>query len=165
MILRPEQAADIAAIRAITQAAFATAPYSDGSEGQIIDQLRADDDLAMSLVADQDGAVVGQVTLTAVSIGDSKSGWFGIGPIAVAPEKMGQGIGSALMKAAIDHLNTIGAAGVVLVGDPAYYARFGFVADGSVTYGGLPSEIVQHLVLNGPLQTGAITYPPALHGS
>lgn len=155
LTLRPETPSDVDAIRALTSAAFSGAPHSDGSEPDIVDRLRADGDLSVSLVAlangvedADDGAIVGHVALSPVRAGSAPGSWFGLGPISVAPALQGRGTGGALVEAALAQLRARGAAGCVLVGDPAYYSRFGFTS-GRFCYQGLPAEYVQHLVLDG----------------
>ena len=56
---------------------------------------------------------------------DSTEGWFGLGPVSVSPDQQGNGIGSALIKAALNQLKQAGAAGTVVLGEPDYYCRFG----------------------------------------
>lgn len=164
-LVRPETSIDVAAIRRITDAAFAETPFSDGSEGRIVDALREAGDLTLSLVAEEAGVVVGHVAFSPVRIGSDHGGWFGLGPIAVRPDRQRQGIGGRLVRTGLGVLTEQRAAGVVLIGDPAYYARFGFKGDGTVSYLDLPAENVLRLVLNGPERSGTITYAPALHGA
>lgn len=84
MKIRDETLSDQAAIFALTTAAFAPMPYSDGSEPAIIDGLRNDGDLALSLVATEAGIIVGHITFSPVSIDGVDNHWFGIGPVSVA---------------------------------------------------------------------------------
>ena len=163
-IVRDECPSDIPTIHEITVAAFATKAFGDGTEGDLIDSLRRDGDLTLSLVAEMDGLVVGQVSLSPATVG-SAEGWYGLGPVAVAPDHFKQGIGSTLIRTALGRLAEQGAAGVVLAGDPRYYSRFGFVNDGSVQYLDTDAKNVMYRTLNGPTATGAITFAPALHGA
>lgn len=164
-IIRPERPEDTVAIRRITEAAFAATAFSDGSEGAIIDALRNAGDLTLSLVAEDAGEVVGHVAFSPVRIGADHGGWFGLGPVAVRRDRQRQGIGGLLIRAGLAALKDQGAAGVVLIGDAAYYTRFGFANDGSVSYLDIPGDYVCRLVLNGPARGGAITFAPALHGA
>jgi putative acetyltransferase len=163
--IRDERPADIPTIHALTVAAFATRPYGDGTEGAIIDALRAAGDLAASLVATDGDTILGQVALSPATIGTSPGRWVGLGPIAVRPDRQRQGIGTALMQAALVRLPALGARGCVLVGDPRFYARFGFTSTGSLSYGDTPAHLVQHLTLDGPPPKGPVTFAPALHGA
>ena len=158
--IEPERESDFAVIREITAAAFDGKAYSDGTEAGLPDALRKSGDLALSLVARERGDVVGHVALSPVTIGGVE-GWFGLGPIAVRPDRQRDGIGSALIGHALDWLKQQGAAGCVLVGDPRYYSRFGFFSDGAVTYGDLEARFVQRIVLTGPDATGEVVFAPA----
>ena len=145
MNIRQERASDEDAIRAVVTAAFDGHPHSDGSEPKIVDRLRADDDLTLSLVAEQDGEIVGHIAFSPVTIGDDDSGWHGLGPVAVRPDSQGFGIGSALVQAGLEQMRERGSPGCVLVGEPAYYNRFGFESDLSINYHGQVSEYLQSL--------------------
>ncbi len=118
MRIRSETPDDITAIRALTARAFAGHPHSDGSEPAIIDRLRLADALTLSLVAEQDGAPVGHLALSPVDW-EGGHGWFGLGPVSVDPSHQGKGIGSALIRQALEHLQAAGFSGCVVAGDPA----------------------------------------------
>ena len=159
--IREERPADIAAIREVTRLAFEGLSYSDGSEPRIIDRLREDGDLVLSLVAEDAGGIIGHIALSAVEVEDGTAGWFGLGPISVLPDKQRSGIGSLLMTEAINRKREREAKGIVLLGDPAYYRRFGFVQDPKLTYPGPPPEYFQRLVLAGDPPTGEVRYAAA----
>ena len=159
--IRPEEPRDHAAIGVVTQAAFADAPHSDGSEVRIIERLRADGDLALSLVAEDCDRIVGHVAISPVEISDGSVGWYGLGPIAVLPSLQRQKIGSRLMQRAIADMRMQGARGLVLLGDPAYYARFGFEHDPALRYPGPPPKYFQRLVVAGDAPSGDVCYAPA----
>ncbi|MEM8590986.1 MAG: N-acetyltransferase [Pseudomonadota bacterium] len=160
MKLRLERPDDVSAIRALTYAAFAATSFSDGTEGAIPDKLRRDGDLVLSLLAEASGVVIGQVSVSPATVGGAE-GWYGIGPIAVAPDRFRQGIGSALIHAAIGWALGRGAAGLVLTGSDEYYPRFGFEA-GEVSYLTTPRRYCHRLVLHGPAARGEITFARAL---
>lgn len=160
MILRPERPEDAARIREITYAAFATRSWSDGAEGGLPDALRADGHLSLSLVAEEDGEVVGQVCLSPAQVG-GQDNWYGLGPIAVTPERFHQGIGGALVQGAVDWAKSQGAAGIVLTGSSDYYPRFGFES-GAVSYLTTPEQYTMRLVLHGPPAHGEIVFARAL---
>jgi putative acetyltransferase len=159
--IRPEEPRDHAAIGVVTQAAFADAPHSDGSEVRIIERLRADGDLALSLVAEDCDRIVGHVAISPVEISDGSVGWYGLGPIAVLPSLQRQKIGSRLMQRAIADMRMQGARGLVLLGDPAFYRRFGFEHDPALRYPGPPPEYFQRLVVAGDAPSGDVRYAPA----
>ena len=71
---------------------------------------------------------------------DSTEGWFGLGPVSVSPDQQGNGIGSALIKAALNQLKQAGAAGTVVLGEPDYYCRFGSKQIPGAYFTGTPAE-------------------------
>lgn len=164
MIVRPERAADIDAIRALTEAAFRTAPHADGTEHLIIDRLRAAGALTLSLVAEADGAVVGHVAFSPVTISDGSAGWYGLGPISVDPSRQGEGIGGRLIREGLDRLKALDAAGCVLLGDPAYYGRFGFAPDPRLRLDGVPPEYFMRMAFSPVYGEGTVSYHPAFYG-
>jgi putative acetyltransferase len=161
MRIRPETADDFAAIHALTEQAFRGHPHSDGSEPLIVQRLRAAGALTLSLVAEVDGALVGHVAVSPVAISDGTPGWYGLGPISVTPDRQRQGVGSALMRAALARLAAQGAAGCVLLGDPAWYGRFGFAARAGLVYPGPPADHFMALPLGGAVPQGVVSYHPA----
>lgn len=163
MRIRSEKAGDEAAIRALTLAAFEPMAFSDGSEADIVDRLRADDDLALSLVATEGDEIVGHVAFSPVLIGGER-GWFGLGPVSARPDRQRRGIGSRLIADGMAVMEERGAAGFVLVGDPDYYGRFGFRSDGRLTYGDVPARYVQWRALGTEPPAGLLRYAPAFDG-
>lgn len=164
-LIRPETPADVASIHALTAAAFAHAAHSSHTEAFIVDALRARVELTVSLVAVDESRLLGHVAVSPVSISDGSAGWFGLGPISVAPAWQGQGIGSALMDAAIDALRRQHARGCVLLGEPAYYHRFGFRAEPALVLPGVPAGYFQALCLQPPLPQGEVRYSPAFEAT
>lgn len=126
VLIRAETDADRAAIYAITTQAFAGKPYSDGSEADLNDALREAGALLLSLVAEDEGEVVGHAAFTAAVSPNGESGWYVLGPIAVAPQRQRQGIGGHLINAGLQELAARNARGCVVLGDTAYYPQFGF---------------------------------------
>ena len=164
--IRPEQPGDEDVIRALTEAAFAEAPHSDQTEAAIVDALRAADALALSLVAvDAEGSILAHVAFSGVSIESGEAGWYGLGPVSVWPRCQRQGIGTMLVADGLRRLEALGARGCVLLGDPAFYARFGFASDPALTYRGLPVQYVQRLVMVPPAPMGEIAYHPAFEAA
>jgi putative acetyltransferase len=91
-IIRPERQEDEAAIRTMTLRAFAGHPYSDGDEADVIERLREDGDLLLSLVADDEGTVIGQVTYSHARLSNGEDGWMVVGPVCVEPSRQGEGM-------------------------------------------------------------------------
>lgn len=159
--VRPESPSDVSAIEALTTAAFLAAPHTSHTEQFIVAALRRAGVLTVSLVAVEEGAVVGHVAVSPVVISDGAVGWYGLGPVSVLPARQGQGIGSRLMLEALGALRTRGAAGCVLLGDPAFYARFGFRMEPGLVLPGVPPEYFQVLAFGAALPRGVVTYHAA----
>ena len=160
-MIRAERAGDEHAIAALITETFATAPHSSGTEAKIVEDLRAAGALTVSLVAEQDGRIVGHIAFSPVTVAGEDRGWFGLGPVAVLPKHQAKGIGSALIEAGLAQLRDLGATGCVLLGDPAYYRRFGFGADPRLTFEGPPPEYFQALRLGDDAAEGEVAYQPA----
>ncbi|HWU00502.1 MAG TPA: N-acetyltransferase [Terriglobales bacterium] len=156
---------DDAAIRNLIYAAFQNhphhAPGALQSEHLLVDQLRADGALTLSLVAERNGAVVGHLAVSPVQISDGSKNWFGLGPVAVAPRHQRRGIGSALVRYGLEMLRQEKAAGLVVLGEPRFYQRFGFRADASLVLPKIPAIYFMALPLNGSLAVGTVGYHPA----
>ena len=162
--IRPEAPGDASAIDAVLGAAFAGVPHSDQSEARIVRALRWNGGLSLSLLAVRAGDCAGYVAASPVRLSGSPGRWFGLGPVAVGPRWQRQGVGQALVQAALAALRAQGAAGVVLLGDPAYYARFGFVASPDLGLPGLPAAYADHvqaLAFGGQAARGTLRYPTA----
>ncbi len=161
MYIRIERPRDAEAIHSMTVSAFQTVPYGDGSEGRVIDALRDAGALTLSLVAEEGGHIIGQATFSPVMI-DARAGpWFGLGPVAVLPQRKHQGTGSALIREGLRRIKEAGAELCVLLGDPAYYSRFGFEHDPSLLCGDGRPEAFQRLVLSGAAPTGKVAFHDA----
>lgn len=158
MQIRSEQPGDADAIRALTAAAFAGARHSSGTEAGIVDALRADGALTLSLVAVADGRIVGHVAFSPVGIDMAEGAWHGLGPLSVEPACQRQGIGQALVREGLQRLKALGASGCVVLGSPAYYGRFGFLSEPSLRYRDGPSPYFQRLILKGPAPSGQARY-------
>jgi len=122
--VRPERLEDADDVRRAHELAFGR-----GNEATLVDALRGSVD-ALSLVAVVGDHVVDHVLFTSVRIegSDRATVAVGLGPMAVLPEHQRRGVGSALMRAGLDACRRLGHAVVVVLGHPAYYQRFGFIA-------------------------------------
>ena len=164
MWIREETTADHEAIARVIEQAFAGARHADGNEARIVATLRAAGALSLSRVADVDGRIVGHVALSPVTLDDGSTGWFGLGPVAVDPADQGRGVGSALVRAVLAELPALGAHGCVVLGDPGWFARFGFRPLPTLRYGGAPAEYFQALLVGeGDAPQANVTYHPAFH--
>jgi putative acetyltransferase len=118
--IREEQPGDEAAVRAVNDEAFGQA-----LEGRIVDALRANGAVALSLVAVHDGQIVGHILYSPASI-DGKVDGAALGPMAVLPSAQRMGVGSRLVEAGIRSLEASGCPFIIVLGHPEYYPRFGF---------------------------------------
>jgi putative acetyltransferase len=180
MLIRPEIFADYDAIRQILIDAFADHPFSHQTEHLIVEALREANAMTIGLVAVEEspsnpcacgccgqsqslraGTVVGHIAFSEAKIDGKECGWFMLGPIAVDPKRQRQGIGQALVWAGLQELRKRGAQGCILVGDPAFYNRFGFKNLPSLTMQGVPPEVILSLPLTDNIPEGEVTYHTA----
>lgn len=117
---RPEHPSDAAAIRAIHEAAFPTA-----AEARLVDALRASGRLAVSIIAADTSGPVGHVAFSPVTVGEAQG--LGLAPMAVVPAHQNRGVGALLVREGIASCVAIGCGFVVVLGEPEYYGRFGFM--------------------------------------
>ena len=160
MVIRSEEPRDAARIRELIRQAFLVAEHSSGTEWKIVDGLREGGALTLSLVAEQGDNLVGHVAVSPVAI-DGTPGWYGLGPVAVLPRFQGTGIGSALVQEALDRLRLSGASGCVVVGEPAFYRRFGFLHEPALSYADVPPPYVQLCDFGAQHPFGPVRYHPA----
>lgn len=154
MILRQETEKDFQQIYDLVKVAFQTAKVSNEKEQDFINQLRVSSNYIpeLALVAEKNDKMVGHIILTKTFIvnKDSKCETLFLGPVSVVLEYRNKGVGSALINQSINSAKEMGYKSVVLVGDPAYYKRFGFKK--SIDYGirhvfDIPEEYVMVLEL------------------
>jgi putative acetyltransferase len=162
--IRPEAPSDHAAIYDLTKRAFAQMPYAGGDEQDLINKLRDAGALAISLVAELDGGIVGHVAFSPAFAADGSGGWYALGPVSAEPELKHQGIGSAIINAGLNMLREREAAGCVLVGNPAYYSRFGFLPFPELCPDGEPVEYFQILPMRTQAPTEVVGFHPLFQG-
>jgi putative acetyltransferase len=123
LTIRPETPADREAIYRVERDAFGS-----DDEPNLVDALRDGGHLALSLVAEDDGKIVGHIAFSPMTIESETETHEAVclGPIAVATSHQKQGVGSALMNAGIEELRAAGANAIILLGHTTYYPRFGF---------------------------------------
>ena len=158
MIIRKETASDVAAITAVTISAFRTLAISNHTEQFIINALRAADALAISLVAEIDGRVVGHIAFSPLTISDGTIGWYGLGPLSVLPEHQKKGIGKSLVNEGLSLLKKLGGQGCALVGHPNYYKRLGFGNFPELVYEGVPQEVFLALPFTERVPKGIVMF-------
>lgn len=159
--IRNETSADASAITAVTIAAFKSLEISHHTEQFIVAALRAAGALAVSLVAELDGRVVGHIAFSPVTLSDGTRDWYGLGPVSVLPEYQRQGIGKALVKEGLSRLKAMHAHGCCLVGHPDYYRQFGFRNTSGLALEGVPPEFFFALPFDGPMPQGAVAFHEA----
>jgi putative acetyltransferase len=97
----------------------------------VVRGLEAEPDV-LSLVLDQSDAIIGHVVFTPCRIADSRATLALLGPLAIHPHWQKQGLGGSLVREGLARLRKQGMAGVLVLGDPGYYGRFGFQAERDV---------------------------------
>ena len=155
-LIRDEQPEDTAAIYAVVAAAF-----GQPAEADLVDRLRADGDSIVSLVAVDDGRIVGHVLFSKMS---APFRALALAPVSVAPERQNAGIGSRLILAGLERATAGGWLGVFVLGEPEYYGRFGFDAGDAQRFASpYAGPYFMALALNGelPANTGEVCHAPA----
>lgn len=160
MQIRSECPEDVATIRSLITAAFKEMAYSSQTEKAIVDALRSAGALTLSLIAIEDGKIIGHVAFSPVTINSKTNGWYGLGPVSVWPNQQGRGIGQALIREGLNNLRDMNAQGCVVLGDPGYYSRFGFVSDPGLRYGDVPPEYFQRLGFTEIVPKGEVVFHP-----
>jgi putative acetyltransferase len=117
--IREERAGDVAAIRDVNKRAF-----GQDLEGNIVDALRSNVAVLLSLVATLNSEVVGHIMYSPITVGEVTGA--ALGPMAVLPGRQRQGIGSKLIKTGNRKLKDAGYPFIIVLGHPNYYPRFGF---------------------------------------
>jgi putative acetyltransferase len=162
MIIRKEKSEEFSKIYDLVKVAFQTAKVTNGKEQDFVNQLRSSGNYIpeLALVAEGGGEVIGHIMLTKTNITSDKSKYetLFLGPISVILKYRNKGVGSKLIIESLKAAKAMGFASIVLVGDPAYYHRFGFKA--SINFG------IRH-VLDIPEENvmACELFPKALHGT
>ena len=162
-MIRYAKAGDHEAIASVLTEAF-----ERPDEAQLVARLRADEDTLFELVAEEEGEVCGHVLFSRLWA-DRFELYGALAPLAVHPGRHRQGLGSKLVRSGIDCAREFGCFGLLVLGDPAYYGRFGFSAaaagEVSAPYRGQPA--FQALALEEDAFTGAmrVAYPDAFASS
>lgn len=129
--IRKETEGDFEQIHAFVETAFLTANVSGGEERAMVESIHGSDKYIpeLSLIAEQDGQIVGYIMLSKTQIDDGKNTHecLNLGPVCSSEGLRNHGIGGMLIKEAINTAREMGFSSVFLAGDRNYYGRFGFV--------------------------------------
>ncbi|GGB31173.1 N-acetyltransferase [Oceanisphaera marina] len=159
LICRTERPGDGDEIDEVVYTAFGREDEAD-----LVWDLREQGAISLSQVAEYEGAIIGHLAMSPVLINGEDIGWLGLAPVSVWPDCQRQGVATAMIHAALDSANELDWAGVVVLGDPAFYRRFGFKPaqelDLKCTYPNA-GEHFMALALKQPAPTGLVTYHPA----
>jgi putative acetyltransferase len=176
VLIRQERPDDAEAVDAVHRAAFAAGGAqptgaAEPEEVALVRALRADAGWvpALSLVAEgPDGAVVGHVVGTVGTLGGVAA--VGLGPLGVVPDHQRAGVGAALVHTVLGAADALGFPVVVLLGDPGYYRRFGFVPARSLGITAPDPAWAEHLQARAlrawdPALTGTFRYAAPFHAA
>lgn len=159
IVIRDERSGDVRAIQDVNRRAF-----GQEEEGNIVDALRYNDGVLLSLVATSGGRVVGHILYSPVVVGGVHGA--ALGPLAVHPDHQRQGIGSELVKAGNARMKEAGCPFILVVGHAEFYPRFGFTsasALGITCEWDVPDEVFMVVVLDDMMTTrlsGLARYRP-----
>ncbi|WP_127595295.1 GNAT family N-acetyltransferase [Nitratireductor alexandrii] len=157
--IRKAVAADRAAIFSVEEAAFARK-----DEAELVEAIRRDGDAVLELVAERDRVLVGHVLFSrlCVETAGSRFAAVALAPVAVAPGLQGRGIGTALIRDGHRRLRAAGERLSVVLGDPAYYGRFGYTHRRAAGFDSLfQGDALQALAWDAAPETGRLVYPRA----
>lgn len=164
-IVRPEQPGDEAEIAAIHRAAF-----PDSTEADLVERLRGSDAWVpeLSIVVQQEDQLVAHVLLSRVTAGDTENA-LALGPVAVLPIHQRGGLGTAMVRMAVDRAKTLDFDGVVVIGIPAFFENCGFepaAARGLTTEMDVPGEAFRVVELKpGGITPGPVMWPDEWDGT
>ncbi|MBO6793812.1 MAG: N-acetyltransferase [Balneolaceae bacterium] len=164
--IHTESSVDEQAIRELIIKAFDNHPFSNQTEHLIVDELRKQDSLSISLVAEIESEIIGHIAFSEILVNEQHVNWYGLAPVSVHPKYQNRGVGSALIKAGLEQLKELGANGCVLVGEPDYYTRFGFNHQDKLTFEGVPLQYFLALSFEEEIPEGEVSYHSAFtkHG-
>jgi putative acetyltransferase len=159
-IIRPARDDDAPQVRSMLKAAFGGTVEAD-----VADAMRAAGDIVLALAAEQPDGIAGYAAFPRLNLdlGGRAVPVIGLAPVGVSPHRQRQGIGALLIRAGIARLKDRGERLVFVLGDPAYYGRFGFaVMDGFVSRYAGPYFQALMLAPDAPT-SGKVSYPAAFN--
>ena len=172
LIIHNEQPEDQDAVTEVLIQAFINHPHSQQTEHLIVQRLREQDKLSIALVAEYQQQILGFIAISPVQLHSAemsqydRQNWYGLGPVAVRPDQQGYGIGSTLIRTALNQLQLrYPCHGCVVLGEPEYYARFGFKAYPQLVLDGVPASYFQALSFADSIPTAQVCYAAAFNCS
>lgn len=162
LLVREATKDDRGAIRRVEELAF-----GGMGEATLVDGLVAGGAVVLELVAERDGAIVGHLLFSRIAVEDGGRRFpaVALAPAAVLPELQGKGVGRAMIEDAHRRLADAGETLSVVLGDPAYYGRFGYAHDRAAAFDSLyQCEALQALAWGDAPSTGRLVYAPAFEG-
>ncbi|MEI4486041.1 N-acetyltransferase [Frigidibacter sp. MR17.14] len=122
--------------------------YGRPEESRLVEAMRASGDMAMELVAEDAGKIIGHIAFARLV---EPEGWWAVGPLAVIRARQDRGIGSEIVRYGLDRARQKGAKAIAVVGPPAYYRRFGFSREAGAQ---LSSDYPRDYTLVYPIRPG-----------
>ena len=162
LVIREAEAKDHEAIAMLVEAAF-----GQRDEAGLVDKLRHDGDVVLELVATNEGELVGHIVFSRLVVeeGASRFDAVALAPVAVVPDRQGSGIGKSLIENGHHILEERGERLSIVLGDPAYYGRFGYARDRASGFDSdYQCEALQALAWGEAPATGRLSYPAAFAG-
>ncbi|MGB6985024.1 MAG: N-acetyltransferase [Candidatus Aquilonibacter sp.] len=154
--IRDEGPRDREAVYKVVSSAF-----GQSAEAELVNELHEAADSVVSLVAEEDGRIVGHVLLSRM---DASFPALALAPVSVIPTRQRCGIGSALVKSAVNRARSEGWAAIFVLGDPNYYERFGFDREAAAVftspYAGIHFMMLK-LSNSLPASSGKLRHAPA----
>ena len=144
-----------------------TLAFGQPDEADLIVRLRAEGDMMFELVAEDADQLEGHILFSRLWAGNGRL-YAALAPMAVRPDRQGAGLGSALVRAGLESAREFGACGVLVLGHPAYYPRFGFSAETAAKvrapYAGSPAFMALALEADAFDEAVTVAYPSAFGG-
>ncbi len=152
MMIRKEENSDFKRVYDLVKAAFETAKHSDGTEQDLVERLRKSESFIpeLSLVAQENGDVIGHILFTKISIGERVE--IALAPLSVCPKFQRKGVGKALILEGHKIAKDLGFTFSVVLGSEEYYPKFGYLP--AINFGikppfDVPSENFMAINLKG----------------
>lgn len=144
-----------------------TLAFGQPDEADLIERLRAEGDMMFELVAEDADRLEGHILFSRLWAGNGRL-YAALAPMAVRPDRQRAGLGSTLVRAGLESAREFGACGVLVLGHPAYYPRFGFSAETAAKvrapYAGSPAFMALALEADAFDEAVTVAYPSAFGG-